>query len=424
MKVLRLLSVFSLFLLSKGALGVDPSVSVYIDHVSYTSSKIMEFDIMMKANGSTSSFQLRTFQAGLYVNPAWVNGGTLTAQNVSTYTQMSGLGYNGSFQWNATDKLINCSVNFDVLGPTTCIYTAMTTTAKVITRIRVTNSVNFTCNTPDIKFNYVSNISPLRLRTSFSWREVACTTNYDMFYPGRTYGGSATFNGEVYTSSDADGKSPAAASGNTGFCSGELKVTALIEGFYDPYYGALNPDLYYCNVLHAQTEQADTITVELRPSSSTTTVHASFKTILHADGVAYCIFPLGAPLNIPGNSFWIVVKHRNTIETWSSAPVLFSNNTEYNFSDNVTKAYGSNMVQVDVNKWAFYSGDISDAATGLPGIQDGVVESQDYADMENAVSVILTGYVYADITGDGVVESTDYSILENNVSTILFTIHP
>src|SRR5256885_6553975 len=74
--------------------------------------------------------------------------------------------------------------------------------------------------------------------------------------------------------------------------------------------------------------------------------------------------------------------------------------------------------------WAFYSGDISDASTGVVGVQDGVIESQDYSDMENAVNIILTGYVYEDITGDGVVESSDYSLEENNVSSIIFSIHP
>jgi hypothetical protein len=44
--------------------------------------------------------------------------------------------------------------------------------------------------------------------------------------------------------------------------------------------------------------------------------------------------------------------------------------------------------------------------------------------MENAVIVILTGYVPEDITGDGVVESTDYSIIENNVSYIVFVQRP
>jgi hypothetical protein len=74
--------------------------------------------------------------------------------------------------------------------------------------------------------------------------------------------------------------------------------------------------------------------------------------------------------------------------------------------------------------YALYSGDCSDAFTGTVGIQDGVIESQDYGDMENAVNAVLFGYVSEDLTGDGIVESLDYSIMENNVSQIRFVSHP
>ena len=104
---------------------------------------------------------------------------------------------------------------------------------------------------------------------------------------------------------------------------------------------------------------------------------------------------------------------------------MFSSRTVYNFSDNIAKAYGSNMVRTADNLlWAFYSGDISDAATAQIGVQDGIIESQDYGDMENAVYVTLTGYIPQDITGDGVVESEDYSIMENNVYFVSSSIHP
>ena len=74
--------------------------------------------------------------------------------------------------------------------------------------------------------------------------------------------------------------------------------------------------------------------------------------------------------------------------------------------------------------FAIWSGDISDAATATLGRQDGVIESQDYSDMENAVNTIKLGYIPEDITGDGVVESYDYSIMENNVNYIIFSMHP
>jgi hypothetical protein len=81
------------------------------------------------------------------------------------------------------------------------------------------------------------------------------------------------------------------------------------------------------------------------------------------------------------------------------------------------------LIAPDAMGWMMYSGDISDASLGI-GYQDGVIEGQDYSDMENAVTITLTGYVYEDITGDGVVEGTDYSIMENNVYFVIFLHRP
>ncbi len=122
-------------------------------------------------------------------------------------------------------------------------------------------------------------------------------------------------------------------------------------------------------------------------------------------------------------SYYIRVTHRNALETWSSVPVLLYN--IYDFTTAQSKAYGNNMIQTYDNiGWAFYSGDISSAVTATQGIQDGIIESQDYGDIENALAISLNGYVYSDITGDGLTESLDYSLIENNLFYGLITIHP
>ncbi len=322
-----LCSIF-IILASTKAFALDPSVSVYVDHVSYTSARIYEFDIMIKASGATSAFELRTFQAGLYLSPSWVNGGIISIQNVSTWSEMDGQGYNGAFQWNGTDKLVNCSVNFDVIGPVTCISSTVTTAPLLVTRVRLTNSVDFTCLSPDIKFNYVSNISPLRLRTTFSWREIACTTNFEMFYPGRTYTGTALFNGETYTIGDVDGRSTASVSNNTGFCLSELTIMAFIEGYYLGG-GQMRSALFNAAVLHSQPDQTDSITVELREGANAAVlVVPPIKTILSTTGSAYCILSN----SLIGTSCWIVVKQRSGIETWSANPITLSSRTLFNFN--------------------------------------------------------------------------------------------
>jgi hypothetical protein len=329
MKLGKLLCLTAILLYSTISKAQDPNVMIYVDHGSYNSAKEYEFDIMIKATGATSSFQLRTFQAGLYLDPTWVNGGVLNIANVSTYSQMNGAGYNGAFQWNAVDKLVNCSVNFDVLGTSGCIATTVTSTPIVVTRIRLSNNMDFGCSSPNIKFNYVNNISPLRLRTSFSWRAVGCTSNFDMFYPGRTYTGNATFNGELYSVSDADGKSTINAAGNTGFCADELIVNAFITGYYLGA-GQMQSALLNQGVLHAQPDQSDSITVELRAANSPYNLVYSQTTILRTDGKAHVIIP--SNLSLTGTSYWIVLVSRNATQTWSKTPVLLSNRTTFDFT--------------------------------------------------------------------------------------------
>ena len=60
----------------------------------------------------------------------------------------------------------------------------------------------------------------------------------------------------------------------------------------------------------------------------------------------------------------------------------------------------------------------------MVGFQDGIVESQDYGDMENAVNATKLGYVPEDITGDQVVESADYGFMENNVFFTIVKMRP
>jgi len=388
--------------------AVDPSVTIYVDHAEYKNAKTMEFDIMMVASGATSSFQLRTFQAGLYVNPAWVNGGALSIQNVSTYSEMGGPGYNGVFQWNSTDKFINCSVNFDVYtNSSSCIATTVSSTPIIVTKLRVTNTADFACASPDIKFNYVSNVSPLRLRTSFSWREVGCTTNYDMFYPGRTYAGTAVFNGETYTSADADGKSPAAAAVTDGFCDGELKLTAFLEGYYMGG-GQMQSVLANQFVEHAQPDQTDTIEVELRAGIGT----FATKTVIGTNGIAYVIFPNA----YVGQSCDIVIKHRSSIQTWSASPVTLASRQTYDFASSSSASFADNVAVVDPGTFAFYAGDLN---------QDEFIDIFDFPQFDNDnQNFVAFTYVNTDINGDGFVDIFDFPLFDTNNQNFIFSIHP
>ena len=322
-KIYLLLFLISGICCLNSSFAQDPNFSVEIASPAYINSNTYEFNIVVKAINTTTSFQLRTFQAGIYVNSAWLNGGSLTIQTVPTFTELSSPGYNGNYQWNNTDKLINCSVNYGV-KPTaaTCISSLVGTVNTTVTRIRLVNSATFTCNTPDLKFNYVQNMSPLRLRTSVSWRiNNSCATNYDLFYPNRTYSGVVKFNGETYSLSDVDGRSPVIAAVNAGFCFSQLKLTAFIQGFYQGGH-QMESTLMIQGAPHGQPEQTDSITIELHPAATPAVISQSYRSVLNANGDAYALFPS----SVNGSSYYIAVKGRNLLETWSANPITMNAN--------------------------------------------------------------------------------------------------
>jgi hypothetical protein len=185
-----------------------------------------------------------------------------------------------------------------------------------------------------------------------------------------------------------------------------LNLKAFIEGYY---YGGGNMRAVYDSIYYPTV--CDFVTVELHPVNSPGLIAYSTTNSLDLYGNGSFDFPG----NVQGNSYYIAVHHRNALETWSANPVLFSSATvNYNFTNSITKAYGNNLSDLGDGNFAFFSGYISDVFYGV-GTQDGVIESQDYADMENAVYWTYLGYAVEDITGDGVVESADYSLMENNL---------
>jgi hypothetical protein len=56
---------------------------------------------------------------------------------------------------------------------------------------------------------------------------------------------------------------------------------------------------------------------------------------------------LTLPTQVYNHSFYIVVKHRNSLETWSTYPVNFKSTIiYYDFTTSLTKAYGNNLADL------------------------------------------------------------------------------
>jgi hypothetical protein len=186
-----------------------------------------------------------------------------------------------------------------------------------------------------------------------------------------------------------------------------LNLKAFIEGYMD--MGAMRPVLMNSGIGMSST-LADNITVELHDATSPYALRYSFTGVLETDGDLACTFASGAR----GNTYYIVLKHRNALETWSkSAGESFPNVTNsYDFSTAASQAFGSNMVQVGA-LWCLYSGDFED------GSPDGYVDNFDYNIWEADYNNLESGYRPADLDGNGTIDNFDYNIWEANYNGLV-----
>ena len=178
-----------------------------------------------------------------------------------------------------------------------------------------------------------------------------------------------------------------------------LNLTAFIEGFYNPA----------SNIMIS-----DTVRVYLRNATSPYAIIDSTKSELNSSGSG--IFTFSYPVN--GVNYFIVIKHRNSIETWSSSTQMFTGSSlNYDFAAAVTQAFGNNMKQVDASpvRFAVYSGDVN---------QDGIVDASDVSTVDNDAFNSLSGYVTSDLNGDDFVDASDLGIVDNNALNAVSVITP
>ncbi len=184
-------------------------------------------------------------------------------------------------------------------------------------------------------------------------------------------------------------------------CSSVVTITANIEGYYDAGTHAMRPVLMNQGVGSSSTD-VDHITVELHDASTYALV-ATTTAMLQTNGTAVATYSTA-----PSGSFYVVVKHRNSLETWSATPVAVGPTpASYNFTDAASKAYGNNMKMLETGVYGFYSGDIN---------QDGFIEGTDYDSLNTDTANSEIGFFSTDLNGDGFVDGLDYDSINTNVA--------
>ena len=116
--------------------------------------------------------------------------------------------------------------------------------------------------------------------------------------------------------------------------------------------------------------------------------------------------------NAPTGTYYLVVKGRNILETWSKSGgqsytrgAAFS----YNFTTSSAQAYGSNMI-LKGTKYCIFSGDV---------IKNSSVDLDDIIQIYNAANSFTTGFNLNDLTGDRVVDLSDVLTAFNNSSNFV-----
>lgn len=183
----------------------------------------------------------------------------------------------------------------------------------------------------------------------------------------------------------------------------KLKLKLFIQGFF--VSGSMRAAIVNAGLV-GNTNDCDLIVVKLFSPGNYSTPVFTLAGMLKTDGTV----EINVPDAAVGNSFFICVNHRNTVETWSSSAVAMDAETTYDFSVAKENAYGSNQVEVETDVFAFYSGDIN---------QDGVIESADYSLIENANLLSTAGYVPENITGETTVTQAGYDMLEANLNLVI-----
>ena len=150
---------------------------------------------------------------------------------------------------------------------------------------------------------------------------------------------------------------------------------------------------------------ADQVSIELHNSTAPYATAYTYNAIDLSIGGTLSINTISY---LASGSYYIVIKHRNSVELWSSVPVSFAGTTmDYNFSTSVSQAFGSAMKDLGSGVFGMYAGDVN---------QDGIVDAGDMVVVDNDASNFVTGYVANDVNGDGIVNETDLQLINANAS--------
>ncbi|MDQ3021249.1 MAG: aryl-sulfate sulfotransferase [Bacteroidota bacterium] len=178
-----------------------------------------------------------------------------------------------------------------------------------------------------------------------------------------------------------------------------LNIKLAIEGFYNSQINRLN--------------MKDTVRAHVRSINSPYNVIDSSKSVIDSVNLEGNF----RYYNVNSGTYYISIKHRNGLETWSKAggeSFLSGGVYFYGFINSNSQAYGNNLI-LKGSKYCIYSGDVN---------QDGFIDIADAGLIESDELIFATGYLASDLNGDGFVDFSDAVIADNNGFNFVRSITP
>jgi hypothetical protein len=355
-------------------IGQNPLLASLSNNGGYTKTFALASGSPAIDAGATTTGVPSTDQRGASTKNAKDIGSYEYCPSTSSITTVSICSSASPYTWNG--------INYTTSG----LKTFTTTNSQGCDSIA---KLNLTINVPTSSTDNIT-INPNQL--PYSWN-------------GLTFDSAGTQTANLLNSAGCDSAATLTLSVTTGAVAFNLK--AMLQGLYLGN-GKMIAAPYSADGV-SPINIADTITVELRENATPFNVIHTIKGLLDTAGNATITFPG----SVNGNSYYVVVGHRNSIAVWSANPVTFSATTNYDFTSSISNAYGNNMAE-DGGVFMLFSGDIN---------QDGSIDFADYPDLDISSINGDLGYLSYDINGDGSVDFGDYPLLDINSinGVIIFT---
>jgi hypothetical protein len=204
-----------------------------------------------------------------------------------------------------------------------------------------------------------------------------------------------------------------------------LNLVAMLEGYYDHTSGLMSKAQGVADDGQTQFDKwplnhVDTLSVLLAGSTDPYPyIYQAHGLYINTDGT---ISLAGVPGALNG-SYYIVIRHRQSVETWSANPVSFAATpVSYDFHNSPSQAFGNNEKRLDPESevYGLYGGEIS----SMTGEQDGYIDIFDNVNVFNDAQSSAYGYLLTDLTGlapaggfgpDGFVDIFDMALVFNNM---------